>query len=178
MKLTRSVYSGSDYRSKEQLYIGPWSNNGPVRERGVGFQVSGFQFSGVRFRVSGFRRDGPARIKQFAIDRIALRRFSDDPSPLSFWQLSLECLLEAVQRTDTFLIPGTKRSINFGSDVTFLLCHEQVVYGFCSLTSAPIDSLDFVAYVTVVIVSASCAGELLEERRICDPVSYFSSFGH
>ena len=102
--------------------------------------------------MSGFRRDGPARIKQFPIDRIALRRFSDDPSPLSFWQPSLECLLQAVQHTDTFLIPGTKRSINFGSDVTFLLCHEQVVYGFCSLTSAPIDSLDFVAYVTVVIL--------------------------
>jgi hypothetical protein len=27
---------------------------------------------------------------------------------------------------------------------------------------------------TVVVFSASCAGELLDERRTCEPISYFS----
>jgi hypothetical protein len=68
--------------------------------------------------VSGVRRDRPARIKKFVIDPIALRIVSDNPSTLSVWELPLQCLLQAVQHSDAFLVSSTKRPINFGRDVT------------------------------------------------------------
>jgi hypothetical protein len=52
-----------------------------------------------------------------------------------------------------------------------------MVYRLRGFAPTPIDSLNLVTDMTVSFFSASCAGELLEERRICDPISYFSSDG-
>jgi hypothetical protein len=103
--------------------------------------------------------------------------FSDDPSSLAFWELPLKCLLQTIQHSDAFLISSAKRGVDFRGNVSFLSCHKQMVYRLRSLAAAPIHSLNLITDMTVIVFSASCAGELLEERRICEPISYLSSDG-
>lgn len=54
-----------------------------------------------------------------------------------------------------------------------------MVYCLSGLTTTPVHSFNFVTDMTVVVLLGElCAGELLEERRICEPISYLSSDGH
>src|SRR5262245_66573688 len=77
--------------------------------------------------------------------------FSDDPSPLSFWELPLKCFLQAIQHPDAFFISSAKRCIDFHGNVSFLFCYKQMVYRLRSFAPTPIHSFNFITDMTIVI---------------------------
>src|SRR4030095_14464447 len=102
----------------------------------------------VRCRVSGvrFRSDRPGRLSCFGGFGICVRMFANKPTSLTLRELSLKGLLKPVQHPNTFLIPCAKGLVDVVRDVVFLSGHEQVVYGFRSLSATPIHPLNLVTH--------------------------------
>src|SRR5262245_5385839 len=77
--------------------------------------------------------------------------FSDNPSPLPFWELPFKRLLQTIQHPDTFFISSAIGCVDFRGNVTFLFCHKQMVYRLRSLAPTPIHSFNFITDMTIVI---------------------------
>src|SRR5262245_66114315 len=93
--------------------------------------------------------------------------FSDDPSSLPFWELPLKCLLQAIQHPDAFPISRAKGCVDFRGNVTFLFCHEHMVYRLRRFAPTPIHSLNLITDMTVVVfLGELCWGARSEERRV------------
>ena len=70
---------------------------------------------------------------------------------IGFWQLFLESAFHAIEHSDTLLISIAILLVSCLIFIAFQMRHIKMMYCLCSLSSASIDTFDFISNVSIIV---------------------------